>query len=107
MKNKHKVTVGLITGLLAAAVVAGPASANIVLYQHINYGGTAWDFGTGYKQSLGDADKRASSLKVSKPANSTILYSGLSYGGTASQEFFIGAPDLRQWNFNDRARSLK
>lgn len=109
MKTRTKLVAGLMLGALTIGVAAMPAQADgILLYKDSNYSGTRWDFGRGYVKYVGwDANDEASSVRVTSPARSTILYEHDNWGGRRSVEFYSGTNNLKGWNFNDITSSLK
>lgn len=107
---KKKIVAGVIAGVMAlgmSAAVAAPANAGIKLYQHENYAGEyLGDFGTGTPYVGSWADNRASSLKVTTPANYAILHQFRDYTGLRTNAFYIGTPSLAGWSFDDKTSSI-
>ncbi|WP_417563584.1 hypothetical protein [Microbacterium sp.] len=106
--------IAVALGLSIAA--AAPASAGIQLWTNANYNGYLGDFGTGTSYVGSAADNRASSLKVTSPANYAVLYQFRDYGGCYTGRFYYGWYDLSDTTgyavyggcvgFNDRTSSI-
>ncbi len=107
---KKKFVAGVIASMMAlglTAVVAAPASAGIKLYQHNNYTGDyLGDFGTGTSYVGTVADNRASSLRVTSPANYAVLHQFRDFGGARTGAFYTGTPALGGWGFDDMTSSI-
>lgn len=103
-------------GAAIAVAAATPANAGIQLWDNANYNGYLGDFGTGTSYVGSAADDRASSLKVTSPANYAILYQFRDYGGCYTGRFYIGYDNLANASgyavyggcvgFNDRTSSI-
>lgn len=109
MKTRTKIVTGLALSAIAVGCAALPAQADgILLFKDSYHSGTRWDFGRGYVTYVGwDANDEASSVRVTPPAKSTILYENDNWGGRKSVEFYTGTKDLSGWGFNDITSSLK
>ena len=70
------------------------ASAVVVLYEHVNYGGRCWSFDVGEHASLGEADDQASSIKVAEGYFATVFSDASFAGGKNTVET---SPDASSW----------
>jgi len=106
--------IGIASGLALAG--AAPANAGIQLWDNAGYNTYLGDFGTGTSYVGSSADDRASSLKVTSPANYAVLYQFRDYGGCYTGQFYVGWKDLSDTSgyavyggcvgFNDRTSSI-
>lgn len=106
---KRSIAISAGSALAALGIVLGaaaPANAGIRIYDGINYSSLLGDYGTGTTYVGSSADNRASSLSVSAPANYAIPYDGRNYTGASPGTFYIGAPNLADWGFNNRTTSI-
>ncbi len=100
------VTASALTIGLGAAVAA-PANAGIQLWDHDNYSGDyLGDFGRGSYNVGSFANDRATALRVTSPANYTILHEHAGYGGRQTRKFYTGTANLGWYDFNDMTTSI-
>ncbi len=111
--KKVAATALAFTAVLGGTILtASPANAQIILYEHDNYGGAKYYANGGWNAKLPGFNDVTSSLKVDG-GNYAILYENVDYRGAKSVAFSSGSPSLKTWqcssggNWNDKASSVE
>lgn len=106
----NKKLIGGIAGAVAGIALAlggiAPAQAGIAIWDQPGYGTYLGDFGRGTTYVGTAANDRASSLKVTSPANYAVLYQHRDYGGARSTTFYTGTDNLAGWGFDNITSSI-
>lgn len=106
----NKKLIAGVAGTVAGAALAlggmAPAQAGIAIWDQPGYQTYLGDFGRGTTFVGTAANDKASSLKVTSPANYAVLFQHRDYGGKASTTFYIGTDNLAGWGFDNITSSI-